>query len=130
MKSDGAITHIATAIAPQSDATRVIAIGDAGRTLLKARLLRTPQHWRAIPTLLEALAFWHGAPVRAALVASKDALPSDSRLFGEAFDDAGASPLYTLDLIWNDRWRRRQAHRPNGGQFRALHTLLVDVLDR
>ena len=130
MNDDETTTSIVTAIAPQADATRVVAVTGAGRTLLKARLLRSPQHWKAMPTLLEALAFWQGAPVRASLVASGDALPSDSRLFGEAFDDAGTSPLYTLDLVWNDRSRKRKAHRPKAGQFRALHNLLVDAFGR
>ena len=130
MSIDRTITNIVTAVAPRPDATRVIAVGDAGRTLLKARLRRDPQHWKALPTLLEALAFWQGTPVRAAFVASGDVLPGDTPLFGEAFDIGDRTPLYSVDLVWDCRSRGRQSHRRARGSFRELRELLVDELDR
>ena len=44
------------AIDSRSDETRVLATVGARETVLKARLLPTVQHPRALPTLLEALA--------------------------------------------------------------------------
>ena len=59
------------AIAPEKHATRVIAMAGPSETILKARLLRSPAHPRAMATLLEAVALWQGTHVRAALCADE-----------------------------------------------------------
>jgi hypothetical protein len=54
-------------ISPERAATRVIAMAGPSETILKARLLPVPGHPRAMATLLEAVALWQGAKVRAVL---------------------------------------------------------------
>src|SRR5258706_1698913 len=90
-----------------SEATRVLATAGASETLLKARLSATAQHPRAVPALLEALALWEGAPVRAALVADAPDGSSATRLSLEAWTDVGGGPLYSLEFVP----RRRRRHR-------------------
>jgi hypothetical protein len=52
--------------------------------LLKARLPLSPQHPRALVTLLEGLALWEGAPLRVAVSASETSADwVGSRLFGD-----------------------------------------------
>src|SRR5437867_1478960 len=94
-------------IAPERHATRVIAMAGPGETILKARLLPSPTHPRALPTLLEAVALWQGKQVRAALCATERDGASDSSLFREAFTDFGG-PLYTLEWVPALRRGRRR----------------------
>ena len=56
-------------IAPEATSTRVLAMDGPHDTILKARLLQSPAHRRAMATLLEAIALWQGRPIRAALCA-------------------------------------------------------------
>jgi hypothetical protein len=107
-------------IAPDRYATRVIAMTGPGETILKARLLRSPTHPRALPTLLEAMALWHGTQVRAALCAADQDGDSDTSLYRDAFPDFGG-PLYTLDWVPAPR-RGRRRHRdvPGLGAFGDL----------
>lgn len=64
-------------IRPAPDRTRIV-IHDGPVAILKARLPDAPQHPRALETLAEAIALWHGRPVYGALgVAAEDA--NDSR---------------------------------------------------
>jgi hypothetical protein len=64
------ISDIWMGIAPEQKATRVIAMAGPSETILKARLLPEPTHPRAMATLLEAVAMWQGAKVRAVVSAS------------------------------------------------------------
>ena len=59
-------------IAPGRLSTRLLAMHGANETILKARLRRDPMHPRALATLLEAIALWQGAQVRAALAADDE----------------------------------------------------------
>lgn len=52
-------------IAPERKATRVIAMTGPSETILKARLLPSPTHSRAMATLLEAVAMGQGTKLRA-----------------------------------------------------------------
>jgi hypothetical protein len=116
-------------IAPGSTATRVIAMDGPRETLLKARLARDPKHPRALATLLEAVALWQGAPVRAALCADAREVSCDSNICREAFlDDGGA--LYSL--IWVPAGAHRQRrHRLHGlGSFRDLEALVISEVAR
>lgn len=88
-------------IRPQRLSTRILILDGPDHTLLKARLRPDPQHRHALSTLLESLALWQGAPVRAVLVADDEAISSATRLFEEGigFREAPATPLYSLELV-------------------------------
>ncbi len=82
------------AIAPNATSTRVLAMAGAQDTILKARLLRSPSHPRAMASLLEAIALWQGLPIRAALCADARPDGSDSSLFRETFTDSRRASLH------------------------------------
>jgi hypothetical protein len=111
-------------IAPEPQATRVIAMAGPSETILKARLRPAPAHPRAMATLLEAVALWQGRHVRAALCAAERDGASDSSLYREAFADVGG-PLYTLDWVPACRERRRHRDLPGVGAFGDLRQLLL-----
>lgn len=114
------------AIAPGPRATRVIAMQGASETLLKARLRHDPAHPRALATLLEAVALWQGSQVRAALAADDEETACASCLCRNAFPDAGASPLYTVDWVpAAGRKRRRPTDIRGMGDYRDLRQLLL-----
>jgi hypothetical protein len=118
-------------IAPGERMTRVIAMASATETILQARLLKSPCHPRALPTLLEAMALWQGAQVRAALCAvDKDGV-SDSSLYRDAFADFGRPPLYTLDWVPAPRrGRRRSRDLESGGAFADLRDVVLEEVGR
>ena len=118
-------------IAPNATSTRVLAMAGAHDTFLKARLLRSPAHPRAMSLLLEAVALWQGRPIRAALCADAKHGGSDSSLFHETFADGGA-PLYTLDWIPARARGRRVARRDitGMGDFADLRRLLIEEVAR
>lgn len=106
------------------EVTRVLATAGASETILKARLSGTAQHPRAVPTLLEALAMWEGAPVRAALVADGSDGSSATRLSLDAWADFGGAPLYSLEFVRG--LRRRHRDEVGGlGRFHDLRQLLL-----
>ena len=118
-------------IAPNATSTRVLAMAGAHDTFLKARLLRSPAHPRAMSLLLEAIALWQGRPIRAALCADGKHGGSDSSLFQETFTDGGA-PLYTLDWIPAPERVRRAARRDitGMGNFNDLRQILLEEVAR
>lgn len=106
------------------ESTRVLATAGASETILKARLSATAQHPRAVPTLLEALAMWQGAPVRAALVVDGADGSSATRLCLDAWADFGGAPLYSLELV--PALRRRHRDGLDGlGRFHDLRQLTL-----
>lgn len=110
------MNEIWMAISPGALTTRVIAMAGASETILKARLGPSPSHPRALPTLLEAMALWHGTRVRAALVAAERDGLSDCSLYRGAFADDGG-PLYTLDWVPAAARGRRRRHRDLAGSL-------------
>ena len=118
-------------IAPGATSTRVLAMDGPHDTILKARLLRSPAHPRAMATLLEAIALWQGQSIRAALCVDAQPGGSDSSLFRETFADVGG-PLYTLDWIpAPERGRRARRRDISGmGEFADLRQLLIDEVAR
>lgn len=112
-------------IHPHADGTRILATAGAGQTLLKARLRPSPQHPRAMPTLLEALALWQGLPVRAALVVDASSDGCGSSLYRDSFADVGATPLYSLEYVPHHRRRPRRDELGGLGDFRDLRQLLL-----
>ena len=75
--------RIWVAIHRHAATTRVLATAGPGQTLLKARLAPDPWHQRALPSLLEALAFWHKQQVHAVLVAGAAGSTCDTGLFAD-----------------------------------------------
>jgi hypothetical protein len=107
-----------------SEDTRVLATSGASETILKARLSATAQHPRAVPTLLEALALWQGAPVRAALVVDGSDGSSATRLCLDAWGDFGGAPLYTLEFVRGLKRRHRDG-LDGLGRFHDLRQLTL-----
>ncbi len=90
---------------PGPNSTRVMVTSDE-EILLKARLSPVPGHPRAAQWLMEAIALWEGAPVRAVISAS-DARASYASHFWDAAIDLGG-PLYSLRLAGSERVVGRQ----------------------
>ena len=118
------------AIAPRREVTRVIAMRGPEQVLLKACLRSDPQHWKALPTLLEAIAFWEGSQVRAALIADDESTRCGSTLFREAFDDFGRSALYVLELVWDHHRDPCSDGLAGLGDFEDLRRLLLNEVAR
>lgn len=108
-------------IRPGGMATRLIAM-DGPDTLLKARLLRTPSHPRALQWLLEGVALWQGHPVRAVLSAEPSASACGAHLYTDWFPDFGG-PLYTIEWAPAERPRRARDGLSGLGDFRDLKQL-------
>lgn len=95
-------------ISPGASATRVIAMteGPGGsETLLKARLSAEPSHPRAVQWLLESVALWQGARVRAVLCAGEPRRTYVTRFYPDWFADFGGA-LYDLEVVEGRRPRR------------------------
>lgn len=84
--------------------------------LLKARLDTSPQHPRALITLLEGLSLWAGEPLCVALSVDEHFRPSPSALLGDSLWP-GESQLVRFDIAHR---APRQARLPGMGDFRAL----------
>jgi hypothetical protein len=112
-------------IAPGLSSTRILVTQGPQRTLLKAHLAPSTRHPRALPFLLEALAFWEGATVRAVLAVDDAGATCDTRLYRDVFAEA-ATPLYRLDWVPLVRGphRPRRADRLHLGDFRDLRHLV------
>lgn len=110
-------------ISPGTLTTRVLAMAGASETILKARLAPRPSHPRALPTLIEAIALWHGTKVRAALCAADKDGMSDCSLYREAILDFGG-PLYELEWV-PAGVRRRHRDIAGVGDFADLRQLLL-----
>ena len=116
-------------IAPGPTTTRVIAMAGPSDTILKAHLAREPRHPRALASLLEAVALWHGQPVRAALCVAPPGLSCDSNLFREAFSDGGGA-LYSVVWARAGAPRRRRPRLDGLGRFDDLERLVIDEVAR
>ena len=115
-------------IAPGTATTRVLAMLGPNETLLKGMLRGEPAHPRALSTLLEAVALWQGAPVRAVLCADGQAPSSDSPLWRSAWDDGGA--LYSVTWVPGLGHRRQRFGVRGVGDFRDLERVLVSEVAR
>lgn len=120
------------AVAPERQATRVIAMAGPNETILKARLAPSPAHPRAMATLFEAVALWQGTQVRAALCAAEKDGVSDTSLYRDAFADFGGL-LYTLDWVPGvGKLGKRRRHRDlrGVGDFSDLRQLVLFEVTR
>lgn len=108
-----------------TDAEVKVLVTDAwfGHDLLKARLPARPSHPRALLTLCEGLALWHGTPLRVAVSADDNAAPCFERIFYGGAIVEPQSPLVTLEVrpLRARQRRARQGHVP--GDFRQLRLL-------
>jgi hypothetical protein len=111
-------------ISARPESTRVLATAGAETTLLKARLAARPSHPRALTTLLEAVALWQGAPVRAALAVDERASGCVTNLYGDFVGDEH-TPLYELEIVPDLRRARRRDELGGLGDFRDLRQLLL-----
>jgi hypothetical protein len=112
------------AIDSRTEETRILVTAGPKETVLKARLSSTAQHPRAVPTLLEALAMWHGMPVRAVVVVDDREGSSATRLKLGWLADFAGEPLYTLKFV-DGRKRRHRDHLEGLGQFHDLRQLTM-----
>ena len=118
------------AIHPRPSGTRVLATAGTHETLLKARLGREPQHPRALPALLEALALWQGAEVRAALAVDDSDSGYATSLWREWFAVFDRAPLYSLEVVAARRRPRPRDGLDGLGNYRDLRQLLLREVAR
>lgn len=113
------------AIHPRPSGTRVLAQAGPGEAILKAHLAPRPSSPRAVAALLEGLALWQGAPIRAALCVEPTADTCVTSSFLDSVADFGGPPLYEIDVV-SAAPRRRRRDRVNGmGEFADLRQLLL-----
>lgn len=103
----------------RSHETRILAMAGPTETVLKARLLPSVAHPRAVPTLLEALALWQGSTVRAALVVDDVDGSSGTRLGLDSWVGLAGPPLYEVEFVP----RRKPHHRDALDGMGAFHDL-------
>jgi hypothetical protein len=118
--------HLWACIDPRGPETRLLITNAGKQPLLKARMSRPPQHRKALPMLLEAIAQWEGQPIRAALVAD-DKGQYDSTLYHDCLVEPCETPLYTIETVLPLAALRR-LHRDeiNGmGRYHDLKQLLL-----
>lgn len=112
-------------LSPSTRSTRILAMRGPCETILKAHLSLRPSSGRAVTALLEAIALWEGAPVRAALVVDDSSSPSSpTTLYRDLFPVFGeSSPLYQLEWVPRAVPRRRDG-LTGLGDFGDLERLL------
>lgn len=115
------------AIDPSQFEARILISRGARQPVLKARLTRRPQHHRALPTLLEAIALWEGKPIRAALVA--DVLDNSFEATGypSIFGEHDDTPLYQIHYVRSLAEARRQCRDEirGMGRYHDLEQLML-----
>ncbi|MGH7899040.1 MAG: hypothetical protein ACREQQ_13880 [Candidatus Binatia bacterium] len=92
-------------------------VTERGDDLMKARLPTYPGHPRALMTVCEGLALWHGMPLGVAVSADADAVDCFERIFfgGDLFEPR--SPLVVLE---DDRRRDGRKNLDGFGEFRRV----------
>lgn len=98
---------------------RVTELGD---DLLRARLDPAPRHPRALVTLCEGLALWHGSPLRVAVSAASDAMDCFERIF---YGGGLVEPTSPLVLLERDLRGARRRSPLKLGDFRTMRPRLV-----
>jgi hypothetical protein len=123
--------RIWVAVHPGREGTRVIATDGVGATLLKARLAAHPWHQRALPSLLEALAFWQKQAVHAVLAVDVQDVRFGGTFLHELDETHARTPLYSIDLVDGRRRPRRAGDRIDGiGDFRDLRQIMLTTVPR
>lgn len=98
-------------------------VTDAGDDILKARLSDEPCHPRALVTLAEGLAMWHGTPLSIAAYADNDAHEQCERIFYGGACLPPSSPLVTFELLHRSASRKRLCGLGSFRQLRLLEQL-------
>jgi hypothetical protein len=111
-------------IEAKTDETRVLAMAGPTAVILKARLSARARHPRSVPSLLEALALWEGASVRAVLAVGSQDNSCITRLALDGFADVEGQPLYTVEFVRAEGPRRVRDDVGGMGDFRDLRQLL------
>lgn len=114
--------------APGPMVTRVM-VTSGTDVLLKARLNSGPCHPRAARWLMEAIALWEGAPVRAVISADADR-GTCAKTFWDAVDMDFGGPLYSLDIASSRSAPSRQLSflrdlMPEVGDFSDLEAVRI-----
>lgn len=105
-------------VLPTTRSTRIL-VTHYGQDLVKARLPTTPQHPRALSTLLEGLALWTAAPVHAVLVAEGPLGACHVDTLYEGFLPVGTSNV-EFEIV-DPREHKRLAGPGRFRQLRLLH---------
>lgn len=112
------------AVSPGAEGTRIL-VTDRREVRLKARLSCPPSHPRALSWLIEAVALWEGAPVRAVLSVGGPARTHATTFRADWFPDFGG-PLYSLEVV-EQRGRTGVRDRLDGlGSFRDMKQLRIE----
>lgn len=112
-----------TRIEPLPQGVRLLVTGPAGEDLLKAQLASAPEHPRALLTVLEGLALWHGEPLCVAISAERPCHPS---LGLGPFDDPPSWPQASALVHYTYLGTPARARRIRGvGDFRRLRQLAL-----
>lgn len=112
------------AIEPGAETTRVL-VTDRDEVVLKARLRCPPAHPKALSWLIEAVALWQGAPVRAVLCADGPRRTHAATFRADWFPDFGG-PLYSLELVEERRGTGVHDRLAGLGPFRELKQLRIE----
>lgn len=114
-------------VSPEPTATRVV-VTDREEVRLKARLSCPPAHPRALQWLIEAVALWEGAPVRAVLCAGGPRRTYAASFRADWFPEFGG-PLYSLEVVDGTAAPRVRDRLRGMGHFHDLKQLRIeDVL--
>lgn len=112
------------AIEPGPEATRVL-VTDRDEAVLKARLRCPPAHPKALSWLIEAVALWQGAPVRAVLCADGPRRTPAASFRADWFPEFGG-PLYSLEIVAERRGTAVRDRLDGLGPFRDLKQLRIE----
>lgn len=114
---------------PGPHSTRVL-VTSGDEILLKAKLSPGPSHPRAAQWLMEAIALWEGAPVRAVISADAQDGGYGSRFWDAVGMDFGGA-LYRLEMAGPERDRRQlsffEDSVPGLDGFSGLESVLVSA---
>lgn len=112
------------AIEPGPQTTRVL-VTDRDEAVLKARLRCPPSHPKALSWLIEAVALWQGARVRAVLSVGGPRRTHVASFRADWFPDFGG-PLYSLEVVDERRGTAMRDRLQGLGSFRDLKQLRIE----
>lgn len=111
-------------VSPGPEGTRIL-VTDRDEVRLKARLRCPPAHPRALSWLIEAVALWEGAPVRAVVCAGGPHRTYATSFRADWFPDFGG-PLYSLEVVEGPGGARLHDPHRGLGSFGDLKQLRID----
>lgn len=118
-------------LCPGPRSIRILAMRGPRETILKAHLSLCPSSPRAVIALLEGLALWEGAQVRAVLVVDDGSTSSSTTLYRDTFSMFGEqTPLYSLEWVPRRAVRRRRDELTGMGDFADLERILAQTVAR